>query len=277
MVTGDLVRQTVACAGTVRTELLQRHSERRISWHFRQPQLALFWFHRGIRSMELRTSDRQYHRDITAHSDLLVIPPGVELRGQFDVAPESGYVAVFFEHETLDEVPTVALPGDLVSCDDTAIRRSLVDLAREATVHDEFFDLFAEGWALQTLARLGRRISADTTSRRRSGLSPRDARKVRSYVADNLREPVSVAILASMCGLSPSHFIRAFKTTFGLTPMRYVLEERLERGRHLLTHSTLDVTAIAITCGFVHPQHFATRFKAQTSLTPTQYRRFAQT
>jgi AraC family transcriptional regulator len=79
-----------------------------------------------------------------------------------------------------------------------------------------------------------------------------------------------------MCGLSPSHFIRAFKITFGVTPMRYVLEQRLERGRHLLTHSTLDVTAIAITCGFAHPQHFATRFKAQTGLTPTQYRRVAQ-
>ena len=226
--------------------------------------------------MNLETSDRQYRRGLTAHSDLLVVPPGVELRGRFDVAPDSGYLAVFFQRETLDEVPTVALPDPLVSYDDAAIRRSLVELAREASVHDAFFDLFAEGWALQTLARLGRRVSAETTSRRRSGLSPRDARRVRAYVANNLREPVSVAALASMCGLSPSHFIRAFTTTFGVTPMRYVLEQRLERGRHLLTHNTLDVTAIAITCGFVHPQHFATRFKAQTGLTPTQYRRVAQ-
>src|SRR5262249_37032666 len=62
-------------------------------------------------------------------------------------------------------------------------------------------------------------------------------------------EPLAVADLAAAAGLSPAHFSRRFKATFGESPHQYLLTRRLERAAALLRASAGRVAAFAFGVG----------------------------
>ena len=56
--------------------------------------------------------------------------------------------------------------------------------------------------------------------------------------------------MASVAGLSKYHFLRLFKATYGLTPMEYVSQRRIERAQDLLRATNLTVTEVCMLVGF---------------------------
>src|SRR5690606_10212771 len=62
----------------------------------------------------------------------------------------------------------------------------------------------------------------------RGGLSTKAWRDVQDYIRANIDEQLSVERLALVAGLSPSHFLRAFKQTAGQAPHHYVLAARID-------------------------------------------------
>lgn len=97
--------------------------------------------------------------------------------------------------------------------------------------------------------------------------------RVRVYVRDNLEKEVTLKRMASIAGMSESNFSRRFKTSMGITPYQYVLQERLEEAKHMLRHQDMSLVDIAAATGFCSQSHFTTVFKKSTNLTPLQYRR----
>jgi AraC-like DNA-binding protein len=97
--------------------------------------------------------------------------------------------------------------------------------------------------------------------------------KVRTYVRENLEKEVTLKRMATIVGMSESNFSRRFKTSMGITPYQYVLQERLEEAKHMLRHQELSLVDIAAATGFCSQSHFTTVFKKSTKLTPLQYRR----
>jgi AraC family transcriptional regulator len=64
----------------------------------------------------------------------------------------------------------------------------------------------------------------------RGGLPIRQLRKVEDYVSDHLAEDICVEGLAALVELSPFHFSRVFKQTTGVSPLQFVMRERITRG-----------------------------------------------
>ena len=62
----------------------------------------------------------------------------------------------------------------------------------------------------------------------RGGLSPWQERRAKEAMNANLHGDVSIAELARECGLSNSHFARAFKQATGRPPYQWLLEGRVE-------------------------------------------------
>jgi transcriptional regulator of acetoin/glycerol metabolism/AraC-like DNA-binding protein len=107
----------------------------------------------------------------------------------------------------------------------------------------------------------------------RGGLSPGALRRVQEYIAAHMHENLDVATLASHVGISRYHFIRAFKTSVGMPPHRYVLEQRVRKAAELLERSDQPLTHIALNLGFADQSHFSRSFHALVGLTPSQFRR----
>ena len=68
----------------------------------------------------------------------------------------------------------------------------------------------------------------------RGGLPGWQQNKLMQYVEEHLAEEVSLASLAGLVQLSPYHFSRAFKQSFGVPPHRYLTDRRIERAKSLL-------------------------------------------
>ncbi len=96
-------------------------------------------------------------------------------------------------------------------------------------------------------------------------------RRVADHVEDHLRDPLDLARLADLVGLSPSRLAHLFRAETGLAPMAYVAQRRLERARLLLDRTTLGVAEVAAAVG-MEPFYFSARFKAATGLSPRAYR-----
>lgn len=85
-------------------------------------------------------------------------------------------------------------------------------------------------------------------------------------------EPLQVADLARVAGLSPWHFSREFRQEFGESPHRYLLTRRLERAAALLRTTDRQVIDICFLVGLRSVGSFTTSFRRMFGVTPTAYR-----
>jgi len=86
------------------------------------------------------------------------------------------------------------------------------------------------------------------------------------------REPLDVPALARAAYLSPAHFSREFRRTFGETPHQYLLTRRLERAAALLRTTDRSVADICLMVGLRSVGSFTTSFGRLFGLSPTAYR-----
>jgi AraC-like DNA-binding protein len=97
--------------------------------------------------------------------------------------------------------------------------------------------------------------------------------RARDIVDSGYTEPLDLEALAKAAHVSPRHFSREFRRTFGETPYQYLLTRRLERARHLLRSTDLQVAEICLEVGFTSVGSFTTTFRRHVGVSPTEYRR----
>jgi AraC-like DNA-binding protein len=96
--------------------------------------------------------------------------------------------------------------------------------------------------------------------------------RAKDLVDARYREPLDVAELARAARLSPAHFSREFRRTFGETPHQYLLTRRLERAAALLRNTDRSVADICLTVGLRSVGSFTTSFGRTFGMSPTAYR-----
>jgi AraC family transcriptional regulator len=109
-------------------------------------------------------------------------------------------------------------------------------------------------------------------------LDERRIRRLADYVEAHLDRLLDIDELAEVAALSPYHFIRCFRATFGTTPYRFVRMRRLERARSALAAGA-SIRRAAHQAGYISVHHFRSSFadhfgrRALTSLRPPAERR----
>ncbi len=96
--------------------------------------------------------------------------------------------------------------------------------------------------------------------------------RAKDLVDARYREPLDVPTLARAAYLSPAHFSREFRRTFGETPHQYLLTRRLERAAALLRTTDRSVADICLTVGLRSIGSFTTSFGRLFGLSPSEYR-----
>ena len=124
------------------------------------------------------------------------------------------------------------------------------------------------------LDALGAALRVDTGDEPRP-LRARDERRaieaMRS-IDSGASGPLSLGEMARRAGLSPYHFLRAFRCAAGTTPHQYLLASRLRRAARLLLTSVLPVTDVAMEAGFGDLSNFIRTFRRAAGCSPRAFR-----
>jgi AraC family transcriptional regulator len=105
------------------------------------------------------------------------------------------------------------------------------------------------------------------------GLKAWQARRLIAHIDANLARRIRVAELAELLDLSTSHFSRAFKRAFGVSPHTYVLRRRIEAAQGLMLTTYESLSSIALTCGMCDQAHLTNSFHRIVGETPDSWRR----
>ena len=97
-------------------------------------------------------------------------------------------------------------------------------------------------------------------------------RRVEEYVKANFDRCISLSDLAKVAGLSRMHFAAQFRTATGYRPREYLLHQRIEHAKSLLSNTETPLAEIALAVGFCTQAHFSTVFKRITGETPARWR-----
>jgi len=95
------------------------------------------------------------------------------------------------------------------------------------------------------------------------------------YVHRHLDRHISMDELAETAYMSKSTFYRYFRNEFGMTPLQYVNQQRMERAEALLRDPERTVTDVSYALGFSSISHFIDRFKKHAGTTPKTYQQNA--
>jgi AraC-like DNA-binding protein len=96
--------------------------------------------------------------------------------------------------------------------------------------------------------------------------------KARDYLDEHFHEPLPIARLAKMAGVSISTFSRGFKRLTGLGLEAYLQNRRLEEAKRLLKATHLPVSKIARDCGFHSDSYFSRLIRKKMKLSPSDFR-----
>jgi AraC family transcriptional regulator len=106
----------------------------------------------------------------------------------------------------------------------------------------------------------------------RAGLGSSRFKRVLDFIEEHLERDISLVELASVVGLSVTHFAHAFKAQQGLAPYRYIMRRRIERSKRLLRTTDETIAAIAARSGFSSQSCFSRMFARDVGTRPSAYR-----
>jgi AraC-like DNA-binding protein len=159
---------------------------------------------------------------------------------------------------------------------DDPVMRSLCEALLPALARPEQVNtLFVDHMGLAFRAHIARAYGGMQSMRPRlcGGLAPWQERRARDILSHNLNGELPLIHLAHECGLSASHFARAFRQSLGLAPHQWLLSLRVERAKEQLLNSDASLAEIAIDCGFADQSHFTRVFTKHVGASPGQWRR----
>ncbi len=99
-------------------------------------------------------------------------------------------------------------------------------------------------------------------------------RRARLHLQERWDQPVSLAELAGVSGLSRFELIRRFRQQNGLTPHAFQRDLRVDRARAMLAGG-VPPGAVAAACGFADQPHLSRVFKRMVGVSPGAYARAA--
>ena len=97
--------------------------------------------------------------------------------------------------------------------------------------------------------------------------------RVVQYIDANLAEPIKLADLAAVAGLSRMYFASQFRMATGLRPHIYLLKKRIQRAQEQMIATTDPLVEISLSVGFQSQAHFTTTFRKLVGQTPYRWRR----
>ncbi len=89
----------------------------------------------------------------------------------------------------------------------------------------------------------------------------------------NLYNPIKVEEFAFLCNMSLSTFQRKFKQTYGISPAKYIEQQRIEKAKLLLIKTNNTISSISFQLGYDTLSHFSKVFKKNNNISSSEFRK----
>ncbi len=134
-------------------------------------------------------------------------------------------------------------------------------------------DLSLDEIGMMLAARFAAAASGESNRQDLSARERRRAVEAALWISEHAPEPIDLAAIARLSGLSPFHFLRSFAKTIGVTPHQYLVRCRLQQAARLLAERERAITDIALDCGFNDLSNFIRTFRRAAGMSPRAFRR----
>lgn len=92
------------------------------------------------------------------------------------------------------------------------------------------------------------------------------------YIRRNIRNQISVELLANYLRLNTSQVYRIFKANTGKSPKQVITDMRIEKACEFLLKADLPVIEISKWLDYEYQSHFTKQFKSKMHMSPSEYR-----
>jgi YesN/AraC family two-component response regulator len=106
-----------------------------------------------------------------------------------------------------------------------------------------------------------------------SSPSNRQCAIVRRYIDSHYKEPLTLDRLAAEVNVNKYYLAHAYKQTYGISPISYMISRRIQTGKRLLTETDLSLSQISAILGFSSASYFSQSFHKAEGISPMEYRK----
>lgn len=92
-----------------------------------------------------------------------------------------------------------------------------------------------------------------------------------AFIKNNIRETIQLKELSDKACMSPTSFYRYFKRELGMSPIEFILNEKIKYAKKLLSNPNINVSEVSYASGFDDANYFIRLFKKYEGVTPKQY------
>jgi AraC family transcriptional regulator len=143
----------------------------------------------------------------------------------------------------------------------------------ESDIHAASRCLQEVSMLLRAASQIGAAGLPDVPRYQSGGLARWQTKLTVDYIEKNFGSKIKTRELAGLLAFSAGHFSRAFKRTFGVPPMVYVFERRVEHAKSMIRDTRDHLTEIALCCGFADQSHLNRTFRRMVGMSPGMWRR----
>lgn len=223
---------------------------------------------------ELNCGELGTVRQLDLRRRMTFLPADVSVKGWSEPTERSNsFTMLAFDQnwlfEELEIAPTEGAWQPRIYFRDPKLHRIMEELQRVARAPTTP-RLKADSLAFLASSEVARVLSRSLRDRGR--LEKSQLAAAVEFMDAHLAQDVSLADIAEAAGLSVFHFSRAFKSSTGVGPYRYLLERRVDRARELIRSTSLPVALIGTMVGFKTASHFSRSFTDIVGISPRAYR-----
>lgn len=239
----------------------------------------------GSPAPSIQKRDNAKHESILQQGDSIFVPAGYPSSWRSPRRdtnrPKQQQLHIWLKPESLEQVAQASEINleriDLVNCfgrQDLQLHHIAMLLLGELQSNGIMGRLYVESLTQALVIHLLRHystIAPPITSQNRS-VTHNQLQQAIDYIHAHLDRDLSLVEIAQVINISPTYFASLFKRATGISPHQYVIKQRVERAKMLLSKTDLEIANIALQVGFSSQSHLTQQFKRFTGMTPKQVR-----